>query len=317
MTIVLHDVARGRDGGGRLLLRPRRGVGGSLGRPEAASRMSVMTHQSYGPLSGVPAAPRLARATPGHRDVLRAGLHGAPLSRSRSLDRRRRTRGRPPRLPAREPRRRRRRDGDPLLGAGSRALYDVAGVTPLGYRAPMWELNYRSARLLHDHGFLYDSSLMDADHPYELATGLDERSIVEIPIHWALDDWEQYCYVPGLFESGVIESPTKAERLWSLELAATAAAGGCFVLTAHPPAAAVAASSRDHISRFCGTLDDAISNNSGTKQYCSQSSRAQWMGISTCCRHRDRSRVRMDYPRPSDSSRRGSPVRATEPLSDS
>ena len=117
---------------------------------------------------------------------------------------------------------------------GLEALYDVAGVTPLGYRAPMWELNYRSARLLHDHGFLYDSSLMDADHPYELATGLDGRSIVEIPIHWALDDWEQYCYVPGLFESGVIESPTKARELWSLELAATAAAGGCFVLTAHP-----------------------------------------------------------------------------------
>ncbi len=42
------------------------------------------------------------------------------------------------------------------------------------------------------------------------------------------------CYVPDLFRAGVIESPAKARELWSLELAATAAAGGCFVLTADP-----------------------------------------------------------------------------------
>ena len=120
------------------------------------------------------------------------------------------------------------------LERGLDALFEVAGVTPVGYRAPMWELNYRSAALLHERGFLYDSSLMDADNPYELATGHESDSIVEIPIQWALDDWEQYCYVPDLFGAGLIESPAKAREMWSLELAATASAGGCFVLTAHP-----------------------------------------------------------------------------------
>jgi peptidoglycan/xylan/chitin deacetylase (PgdA/CDA1 family) len=120
------------------------------------------------------------------------------------------------------------------LERGLDALYEVTGERPLGYRAPMWELNYRSARLLHERGFLYDSSLMDADHPYELATGAGNEHIVEIPIHWALDDWEQYCYIPDLFGSGLIESPAKARELWSLELTAMAGAGGCFVLTAHP-----------------------------------------------------------------------------------
>jgi hypothetical protein len=75
---------------------------------------------------------------------------------------------------------------------------------------------------------------MDADHPYELLTDAGDGHIVEIPIHWALDDWEQYCYLPDLFGAGLIESPAKARELWSLELEAMSSAGGCFVLTAHP-----------------------------------------------------------------------------------
>ena len=202
--------------------------------PHAASRMSVMSHQSYGPLTGVPRLLRLlekhgVKATffvPGysaHRypDTVRAiASEGHEIAHHGYLH-------------------------EPLgeadeaseidyLERGIAALQEVAGVTPVGYRAPMWELNYRSAALLHERGFLYDSSLMDADNPYELATGNGTDSIVEIPIHWALDDWEQYCYVPDLFGSGLIESPAKSREMWSLELQATTIEGGCFVLTAHP-----------------------------------------------------------------------------------
>src|ERR1700681_146404 len=56
-----------------------------------------------------------------------------------------------------------------ILDRGLEALDAVAGVRPNGYRAPMWELNWHSPKLLRDRGFLYDSSLMDTDHPYELA----------------------------------------------------------------------------------------------------------------------------------------------------
>jgi peptidoglycan/xylan/chitin deacetylase (PgdA/CDA1 family) len=202
--------------------------------PQAASRMSVMSHQSYGPLTGVPRLLRLlekhgVKATffvPGysaHRypDTVRAiASEGHEIAHHGYLH-------------------------EPLgeadeaseidyLERGIAALQEVAGVTPVGYRAPMWELNYRSAALLHERDFLYDSSLMDADNPYELATGNGTDSIVEIPIHWALDDWEQYCYVPDLFGSGLIESPAKSREMWSLELQATTIEGGCFVLTAHP-----------------------------------------------------------------------------------
>ena len=105
-------------------------------------------------------------------------------------------------------------------------------MRPAGYRAPLWELNYRSPGLLADRGFLYDSSLMDSDWPYELSAGTGR--LVEIPVQWALDDWEQYCYVPDVFGTGLIESPAKAAEMWSLELAALRDEGGCFVLTAHP-----------------------------------------------------------------------------------
>ncbi len=86
---------------------------------------------------------------------------------------------------------------------------------------------------MRDRGFLYDSSLMDTDHPYELTVDGD-GSLVEIPIQWALDDWEQYCYVPDFSGTGLIERPVKAIEMWQLEFDAMRAVGGCFVLTNHP-----------------------------------------------------------------------------------
>jgi peptidoglycan/xylan/chitin deacetylase (PgdA/CDA1 family) len=119
------------------------------------------------------------------------------------------------------------------LDRGSEALEEVAGVRPVGYRAPGAELNYRSPGLLARRGFRYDSTLMDADTPYVIDLP-DEARLVEIPIQWALDDWEQYAFVPGYEGSGVIESPSKALEMWTLELEAMRDEGGCFVLVNHP-----------------------------------------------------------------------------------
>ncbi len=198
----------------------------------SADRMSVMTHQAYGPVTGVPKLlSMLARHrvtstffVPGYtamrypdvvRRIVDAGhevahhgfLHESLVGVDRTTE-------------------------AGYLDRGLDALEQVAGVRPVGYRAPMWELNWHSPALLLERGFLYDSSLMDADLPYELAVG--DRSLVEIPIQWGLDDWEQYCYLPGITGSGLIESPAKVLEMWTLELAAVRAEGGCFVLTNHP-----------------------------------------------------------------------------------
>ena len=119
------------------------------------------------------------------------------------------------------------------LDRGLEALERVAGVRPVGYRAPMWDLSWQTPGLLAERGFLYDSSLMDADAPYELALEGD-GSLVEIPIQWALDDWEQYCYLPDITGSGLVETPAKARELWQAEFDALRDVGGCWVLTNHP-----------------------------------------------------------------------------------
>jgi peptidoglycan/xylan/chitin deacetylase (PgdA/CDA1 family) len=249
--------------------------------PEAAARLSVMTHQAYGPRTGVPRLLRIlerrgVRATffvPGHTadrfpDAVRAirdaghelGHHGychEPVFRASA------------------------EEEETYLLRGLDALDRIAGVRPAGYRAPWWETTYRTPALLARHGFLYDSSLMDADRPYLLdarnaadvrdggpATdlprgdrpaggvgpgsgaglpggdrpagagrgpgGAPTPALVEIPIQWGLDDWEQYAFLPGLTGSGVIESPAKVLEMWALELEAQVAEGGCFVLTMHP-----------------------------------------------------------------------------------
>jgi peptidoglycan/xylan/chitin deacetylase (PgdA/CDA1 family) len=97
----------------------------------------------------------------------------------------------------------------------------------------MWEASWSSAELLKRHGFRYDSSLMDADRPYQLVAG-DAGSLVELPIHWSLDDWEPYVYLPDLSGSGAIASPADVVARWALELDAMVAAGGLFNLTNHP-----------------------------------------------------------------------------------
>jgi peptidoglycan/xylan/chitin deacetylase (PgdA/CDA1 family) len=202
------------------------------GNEAAGARMSVMSHQAYGPLVGIPRILDLLdhhqiRSTffvPGHtahrypeavRSIVAAGheiahhgyLHEQPTALT--LD-----------------------EEIEALDRGLEALAEVAGVRPAGYRAPMWDLSWRTPGLLVERGFLYDSSLMDADTPYELAVG--SQSLVEIPIQWALDDWEQYCYLPDIAGSGLIESPRKARELWQLEFDALRDVGACWVLTNHP-----------------------------------------------------------------------------------
>jgi hypothetical protein len=121
------------------------------------------------------------------------------------------------------------------LDRGSDILEKLSGQRPVGYRAPMWDLSWDMPQLLAERGFLYDSSLMDADAPYQFdLSGVLESQLLEIPIHWTLDDWEQYCFVPGLSELGPIQTPEHAIALWRSELQGMRTYGGCWVLTSHP-----------------------------------------------------------------------------------
>jgi peptidoglycan/xylan/chitin deacetylase (PgdA/CDA1 family) len=200
-------------------------------------RMSPMSHQAYGPLAGVPRILDLlarhgVRATffvPGYsahrypavvRAIAEAGHEIAHHSYFHEN-----TIGMDARTEA------------DMIDMGLKALHDVAGIRPDGYRAPMWELTWNTPAILADRGFTYDSSLMDSDHAYRLAvSGAEDpqASLIEIPAWWGLDDWEQYAFLPDLIGTGIIESPAKALEMWTLELEAVHRIGAAFVLTCHP-----------------------------------------------------------------------------------
>ncbi|WP_423183823.1 polysaccharide deacetylase family protein [Arthrobacter sp. NyZ413] len=208
--------------------------------PTSTRRMSLMSHQSYGPKVAVPRLLKILERQgiqgtffiPGftaesYPDVVRrivdggheVAHHGYLHEPMQGID------------AATEA---------SYLDRGLEALAKVAGVRPVGYRAPWWELNWHSPALLADRGFLYDSSLLDGDAPYRMAVAqgeaqdTDSRDIVEIPVDWTLDDWEQYAFYPGVTGSGVIESPSKVLDMWTLEAEAHHSQGSCFVLTNHP-----------------------------------------------------------------------------------
>lgn len=224
--------------------------------PAFADRMGTMSHQAYGPLVGVPRLLGILDEfnvpgtffVPGYtahrhpepiRSIARAGheiahhgcLHESLVGADEDTERK-------------------------ILTRGIEALEEVAGVHPVGYRAPMWEMNWHTPKLLAEFGFLYDSTLMDSDHPYELAVG--DGSLVELPVSWALDDWQQYCFVPDFSGTGLIETPAKAIELWRAELNAMRDIGGAWVLTNHPflsgrPGRAAAL--REFIAEVCA-MDD-------------------------------------------------------------
>ena len=104
---------------------------------------------------------------------------------------------------------------------GLDALGEHLGVRPAGYRSPGWELTPVTLALLGEHGFGWDSSLMDDDRPYRLpAAGL-----VELPVHWSLDD------VPYFAAHA---HPDEVARIWTAEAEIAHREGRLVTFTMHP-----------------------------------------------------------------------------------
>jgi peptidoglycan/xylan/chitin deacetylase (PgdA/CDA1 family) len=196
-----------------------------------ARNAGVMSHQAYGPLVGVPRILDLLREyalpatffVPGWtadrypqvvEAILAAGheighhsyAHFSPFAQTEDEE---------------------RADFERALETLRRA-----GVEVEGFRCPSWEPGWRTPQIVAQHGLSYDSSLMDSDKPYVLDTGAGE--IIELPVHWSLDDWEQYAYLPDPPHRSSIESPAKVLDLWISELDAMRRYGCLFLLTCHP-----------------------------------------------------------------------------------
>ncbi|MBI2165241.1 MAG: polysaccharide deacetylase [Chloroflexi bacterium] len=115
----------------------------------------------------------------------------------------------------------------------SRAIvHRITGEAPVGYRAPGLNPSERTLRLLAERGYLYDSSLMDADTPYVREEG--GHRIVEIPTHWEWDDFPFFAFAPAANIRAPIQGLEAVYHTWASGFEGTYRYGGCFALLIHP-----------------------------------------------------------------------------------
>jgi peptidoglycan/xylan/chitin deacetylase (PgdA/CDA1 family) len=135
-----------------------------------------------------------------------------------------------------------------ILQRGLEALEQVAGVRPLGYRAPNVDVSVNTVDILLEHGFQYDASFSGSDFepyylrhgdrfppdgPYEFGETVD---LVGIPFSWGLSDFQYFEFVPGITVRQ--DTPSAVYEIWhgELEWAHAHVPGGVYDLTMHPQA---------------------------------------------------------------------------------
>jgi hypothetical protein len=101
-------------------------------------------------------------------------------------------------------------------------------VKPLGFRSPSLDFSAVTLKLIEEHGFLYDSSLMADDFsPYHprigdqvsqqtpLVKGRESR-IWELPVCFEFDDWVHFPFNFNPYRNGT-SAPSKVFEIWTKE----------------------------------------------------------------------------------------------------
>ncbi|HUN26889.1 MAG TPA: polysaccharide deacetylase [Steroidobacteraceae bacterium] len=112
------------------------------------------------------------------------------------------------------------------------AIRAVTAETPVGWRAPLYNFSHRSAELLIESGIAYDASLMGDDVPYLIETA--RGPLLELPSHWAMDDWPPFMHSVELDFQMPIQSAARAWEVWWEEFEAAWECGGLWIPVWHP-----------------------------------------------------------------------------------
>lgn len=108
-------------------------------------------------------------------------------------------------------------------------LEEATGRRPVGYRAPSWNFSPYTLGIIKAQGFLYDSSLMADDRPYELLQNGEPTGLIELPVEWILDD------APLMNPRGdSYTSPRELLQVYIDEFDKAYEEGTMFLLTTHP-----------------------------------------------------------------------------------
>mgnify|MGYP000070742683 FL=1 len=108
----------------------------------------------------------------------------------------------------------------------------MTGRKPRGYRAPVYSLTPPMVDRLIAHGFLYDSSMMADDLPYQVHR--PSGSLIELPPHWGTDDWPPFAHFAEIDYLMPVRGPSDGIRPFIEELEAAHEAGGFWMAVLHP-----------------------------------------------------------------------------------
>ncbi|MDA0711833.1 MAG: polysaccharide deacetylase [bacterium] len=107
------------------------------------------------------------------------------------------------------------------------------GHAPAGIRTPSWDFTAHTLSIIRDLGFVYDSSLMGDDRPYELCINREPTGIVELPVEWLLDD-HPFLQIDPTQGSRSYIHPGAVLEIWRAEFQVAFEERTLFLLTMHP-----------------------------------------------------------------------------------
>jgi peptidoglycan/xylan/chitin deacetylase (PgdA/CDA1 family) len=117
-----------------------------------------------------------------------------------------------------------------LLEQSIAYLTKVTGKRPAGVRAPGSGFSPHTFDLIRKEGFLYDSSLLAADEPYEIASNGQLSGVIELPISEVDNDYVYY----GENANGAMPSPDAVFLIYKAEFDMAYQERTMFILTQHP-----------------------------------------------------------------------------------
>ena len=116
-----------------------------------------------------------------------------------------------------------------LLQQATDEIERITGKRPVGYRAPSWNHSPNTLSIVRKMGFLYESSLMHDDRPYELVQDGQATGLVELPVQWILDDAPLFNPLGNRYSN-----PRDVMQVWIDEFDKAWEEGTMFLLTMHP-----------------------------------------------------------------------------------
>ncbi len=115
-----------------------------------------------------------------------------------------------------------------LLTQSIDALTKIAGRKPVGWRAPGWTFSRQTLPQILTAGFLYDSSMMGRNEPYEINANDRPTGLIELPVDGNLND------EPYFTTARSLPSPDLIFKVYQDEFDVAFREGTMMLVTLHP-----------------------------------------------------------------------------------